>query len=113
MSGTRISLRSRAAEHPFPADAPVAPPRLMLISPRFPLLAFLGASLLISGCAPRLGDFGRPVDKEGARFGNSFVGNAYASGRGERCPISNLPMMRSSCATALALPDAGDGAQRF
>jgi hypothetical protein len=41
------------------------------------------SALLLAGCAPRVGDFGRPLDKEGARFGNSYLGNMIAAGREE------------------------------
>jgi hypothetical protein len=46
-------------------------------------ISMLFTGLLLTGCAPRVGDFGRPVDVEGARFGNNYVGNLMAEGRKE------------------------------
>lgn len=67
--------RARAARPPVPRPA---------------VLILASALLAVGACAPRLGDFGRPVDREGARFGNDIVGSTLASGlRNE--PVSYLP----------------------
>jgi hypothetical protein len=50
---------------------------------RFAIAALFCSSTLLAGCAPRVGDLGRPLDKEGARFGNEIVGTIFAAGRGE------------------------------
>ncbi len=49
---------------------------------------FLSIGLALAGCAPRIGDFGRPADKEGARYGNDFLGNGAAEDRHE--PVSSF-----------------------
>jgi hypothetical protein len=55
---------------------------------RLGAVSLVTLALGLAGCAPRLGDFGRPLDKDGARFGNSYVGNAFAADRHE--PVSSF-----------------------
>jgi hypothetical protein len=44
---------------------------------------FLLAPLLLAACAPRMGDLGRPVDRDDARWGVSVTGSFTAEGRSE------------------------------
>jgi hypothetical protein len=50
-----------------------------------PFLLLL-SGVILAGCAPRIGDLGRPQDVERARFGNDIVGSFVAAGRNE--PVS-------------------------
>jgi hypothetical protein len=50
-------------------------------------LILAAALLALAGCAPRTGDFGRPLEADRARTGNDFVGNFLAAGRNE--PVSS------------------------
>jgi hypothetical protein len=52
-----------------------------------PVIFLAAAGLALAGCAPKTGDFGRPLDKDRARTGNDIVGNFLAAGRNE--PVSS------------------------
>jgi hypothetical protein len=54
-------------------------PEHSAVSRRFLLVA----PFLLAGCAPRTGDFGRPTDRDDARWGVSTTGSVTAEWRGE------------------------------